>query len=275
MRAAARSANRRPTCATSAGAWCRVAPGPKYPYTLLRGGLPRDQRVCAAGRSGLDSPRRAAGGDQRVAGGRRHRARDRPHRAAARRAASLTNGADRSMGPRPARARLLGNSGGAGAAQVAAGLLANGAFLKFSRDDEREADRVGLAMMTAAGWDGRGMIELFEILRRAAAAATPAAVEVFLSTPSVAAGSDRASCGPRVAAGGRSRQRRVRSRCRSVPRSERGQADSSLAAQPPSVGAACRPITTGRPCQPHWRCDRCCGSMICASRRLCPRTVDS
>ena len=43
---------------------------------------------------------------------------------------------------------LLGNSGGAGGAQVAAEFLASGVFLKFSRDEEREADRVGLALMT-------------------------------------------------------------------------------------------------------------------------------
>jgi predicted Zn-dependent protease len=76
---------------------------------------------------------------------------------------------------------LLGNVGGASAAQVAAGLLANGAFLQFSRDDERDADRVGLQILTRAGWDGRGMIELLEILGRQRRR-DPGAVEVFLST---------------------------------------------------------------------------------------------
>lgn len=76
---------------------------------------------------------------------------------------------------------LLGNSGGASAAQVAASLLANGLFLKFSRDDEREADRVGLQMMTRAGWDPRGMVELFEILRREAKR-DPGTVEAFFSS---------------------------------------------------------------------------------------------
>jgi len=37
-------------------------------------------------------------------------------------------------------------------ARVAARVLANGAFLKFSRDDELEADRVGLQMLTRAGY---------------------------------------------------------------------------------------------------------------------------
>jgi predicted Zn-dependent protease len=76
---------------------------------------------------------------------------------------------------------VLGNSGGAGTAQAAAGLLANGAFLKFSRDDEREADEVGVALMRRAGWDTRGMVELFELLQREARR-NPSSVEVFFSS---------------------------------------------------------------------------------------------
>ena len=76
---------------------------------------------------------------------------------------------------------VLGNSAGAGAAQMAAGFLANGVFLKFSRDDEREADQVGLQIMRRAGWDPRGMVELFEVLRREAKR-DPGSVEVFFSS---------------------------------------------------------------------------------------------
>jgi len=76
---------------------------------------------------------------------------------------------------------MLGNAGGAGTAQVAGALVTNGVFLKFSRDDEREADQVGLQIMTKAGWDPRGMIELFDVLRREANR-NPDAVEVFFST---------------------------------------------------------------------------------------------
>jgi predicted Zn-dependent protease len=76
---------------------------------------------------------------------------------------------------------MLGNSGGASAAQTAAQALANGVFLKFSRDDEREADRLGLRMLMDAGWDGRGMTEMFEILRTEAAR-DPSQVEVFFSS---------------------------------------------------------------------------------------------
>jgi predicted Zn-dependent protease len=76
---------------------------------------------------------------------------------------------------------MLGNTGGAGTAQIAGALLTNGVFLKFSRDDEREADRVGLQIMTKAGWDPRGMIELFEVLRREQQR-DPGRVDVFFST---------------------------------------------------------------------------------------------
>ncbi len=54
-------------------------------------------------------------------------------------------------------------------------------FAKFSRDDEREADLVGLQMLRGAGWDGRGMVELFEILQREAKR-NPSSVEVFFSS---------------------------------------------------------------------------------------------
>ena len=76
---------------------------------------------------------------------------------------------------------LLGNAGGAGGAQVAAEFLASGAALKFSREDEREADRVGLELMSRAGWDGHGMVEMFEILKKASGR-DPSTVEAFFST---------------------------------------------------------------------------------------------
>jgi beta-barrel assembly-enhancing protease len=76
---------------------------------------------------------------------------------------------------------MLGNVGGAGTAQAAGAMVANGVFLKFNRVDEREADTVGLQIMTKAGWDARGMTELFEVLRREASR-DPSAVEVFFST---------------------------------------------------------------------------------------------
>jgi predicted Zn-dependent protease len=76
---------------------------------------------------------------------------------------------------------VLGNTGGASAAQVAARFIANGVVLKFSRDDERDADRVGLQILQRAGWDPRGMVELFEVLERASTR-SPGAVDAFFST---------------------------------------------------------------------------------------------
>ncbi len=76
---------------------------------------------------------------------------------------------------------MLGNTGGAGAAQIAGTFVTNGVFLKFSRDDERAADRVGVQIMTKAGWDPRGMIELLDVLRREQKR-DPGAVDVFFST---------------------------------------------------------------------------------------------
>jgi predicted Zn-dependent protease len=75
---------------------------------------------------------------------------------------------------------LLGNAGGANAANIAARYVASGAFLKFSRDDEQDADRVGVAIMARAGWDPHGMIELMESIR-AAEKRDPSSVETFFS----------------------------------------------------------------------------------------------
>jgi predicted Zn-dependent protease len=75
---------------------------------------------------------------------------------------------------------LLGNSGGANAANIAARYVASGAFLKFSRDDERDADRVGAAIMARAGWDPHGMIELMQTIREQQRR-DPSSVEVFFS----------------------------------------------------------------------------------------------
>ena len=76
---------------------------------------------------------------------------------------------------------LLGNDSGARAAQVGAQVLAGGYLLKFSRDDEREADQVGTQIMRRAGWDPRGMAEFLETLRREQGR-DPGSVEVFLSS---------------------------------------------------------------------------------------------
>ena len=77
---------------------------------------------------------------------------------------------------------VLGNDpGGARTARIGAQVLANGYLLKFTRDDERDADRVGLRILERAGWDPRGMPELLETLRRAQGR-DPGSVEVCLSS---------------------------------------------------------------------------------------------
>lgn len=76
---------------------------------------------------------------------------------------------------------VLGNTGGARTAQTGAQVIAGGYLMKFSRDDEREADRVGVEILRRAGWDPRGLLEFMEILREQGGR-DPSSVEVFLST---------------------------------------------------------------------------------------------
>lgn len=76
---------------------------------------------------------------------------------------------------------VLGNDRGARTAQVAAQVLAGGYMLKFSRDDEREADRVGARILRQAGWDAREMITFMETLRREQGR-DASSVDVFLSS---------------------------------------------------------------------------------------------
>jgi predicted Zn-dependent protease len=79
-----------------------------------------------------------------------------------------------------ASAMLLGQDAGLGA-QIAAQIAGGGAIAKFSRDDEREADRLGVRYMARAGYDPRGMATMFEKLM-ADRQRRPGAVEQFFST---------------------------------------------------------------------------------------------
>ena len=60
---------------------------------------------------------------------------------------------------------VLGRSPNAAAA-IAAQVAAQGAFARFSRADEREADRLGVGSMAAAGYDPQGLVRLLEQLAR-------------------------------------------------------------------------------------------------------------
>jgi predicted Zn-dependent protease len=90
--------------------------------------------------------------------------------------AMIANGALGLLG-----AALGNDGGGARSARMAAGLFANGLFMKFSRDHEREADQVGATIMSRAGWDPRGMLEFMQLLRQQQGR-DPNSVQVFLST---------------------------------------------------------------------------------------------
>lgn len=76
---------------------------------------------------------------------------------------------------------VVGNDRGGQVAQIAGGLAAQGYMLKFSRDDEREADEVGAQIMKRAGWNPTGMVEFMQILR-AQAGRDPGSVQTFLSS---------------------------------------------------------------------------------------------
>lgn len=60
------------------------------------------------------------------------------------------------------------------------GVGLNVAFLKFSRDDEYQADLVGAQIMAKAGYDPLAMATLFELLR-STQSSNPGKVEQFLS----------------------------------------------------------------------------------------------
>ena len=65
--------------------------------------------------------------------------------------------------------------------QIAGQLLGAGAMAKFSRDDEREADRLGLQYMADAAYDAAGMAAMFETML-SLRARRPNIVEQFFST---------------------------------------------------------------------------------------------
>jgi len=157
----------------------KSAPGPRYPYSFTVANYREINAFALPGgpvwinRGVLQM----ATNESQVAGVLAHEI---AHIAQRHAAAQITNGILANLGLGLLGA-LLGNSGGAAAAQAAAGLGANLWFLKFSRDDEAEADRVGLRILRRAGWDGRGMTELFELLQREQGR-NPASVEVFFSS---------------------------------------------------------------------------------------------
>ena len=78
-------------------------------------------------------------------------------------------------------AALLGDGTGAQIAQLGAGFAAQATMMKFSRDDEREADLKALQYMKRAGYDPRGMVEFLQVLR-AQQGRDPGSVQTFFSS---------------------------------------------------------------------------------------------
>jgi predicted Zn-dependent protease len=155
------------------------APGPKFPYSFAVVDL-RELNAFALPGGPIWVHRgllQAASNESQVAGVLAHEVAHiaQRHAASQMTKVTVTNWGLGLLGA------MLGNSTGAGAAQMAAGILADGVFLKFSRDDEREADQVGLEIMKRAGWNPRGMVELFEVLRREGNR-DPGSVEKFFSS---------------------------------------------------------------------------------------------
>jgi predicted Zn-dependent protease len=157
----------------------RAAPGAKYPYSFTVADRPEINAFSLPGgpvwinRGVL----RRASNESQVAAVLAHEV---AHVARRHGADRLTQGMVARWGLGLLGA-LLGNTGGAGTAQAAASVLAGGLFLKFNRDEEREADEVGMTILTRAGWSGSGMVELFEMLRREARR-DESAVDAFLSS---------------------------------------------------------------------------------------------
>ncbi|MEO8217981.1 MAG: M48 family metallopeptidase [Acidobacteriota bacterium] len=72
---------------------------------------------------------------------------------------------------------LLGQNPGA-LQTLLANVLAGGVLARFSRADEKEADDLGLRFMTAAGYNGQGMVDMFQKLL-SLEKGQPGAVEKF------------------------------------------------------------------------------------------------
>ena len=156
------------------------APGPRYPYTFSVANR-RDLNAFALPGGPVWIHRgilHAAANESQVAGVLAHEIAHVAQRHAADQMTKqlIANGFLGLLGA------VLGNDpGGARTAQAGARILAGSYMLKFSRDDERDADRVGLDILRRAGWDPRGMADFMDVLRREQGR-DPGSVGVFLST---------------------------------------------------------------------------------------------
>ena len=77
---------------------------------------------------------------------------------------------------------LLGQNPGA-LQTLLAQVLAGGVLARFSRADEKEADELGLRFMTAAGYNGQGMLDMFQKLLSLEQGQPNAVEKFFLDHP--------------------------------------------------------------------------------------------
>jgi hypothetical protein len=81
---------------------------------------------------------------------------------------------------------LLGKGPGASMSQIAVEMVAKGAFMKFSRQAERDADRLGARMLYDAGFAPRAMVSFFNQLAAIQTSRPNAVQAFFMSHPSPA-----------------------------------------------------------------------------------------
>jgi predicted Zn-dependent protease len=77
---------------------------------------------------------------------------------------------------------LLGQNPNA-LAVLAANIAAGGAIARFSRTDERRADDMGLELMTRAGYDPHGMLDMFQKLVAMERSGSSAVTRFFADHP--------------------------------------------------------------------------------------------
>lgn len=74
---------------------------------------------------------------------------------------------------------------------VVVGTSGQGYLLKFGRDQESEADNLGIRYMIAAGYDPKGMVQVLEVLKRASGESQP--LEILSTHPNPGTRLDRVS----------------------------------------------------------------------------------
>ncbi len=150
------------------------ADGPRYPYTFDVANYREANAFALPGgpvwvHRGLIS---SAGTESQLAGVLAHEI---AHIANRHAAGQMTRGTLLNMGLGVFGA-LLGNGTGSRIAEVGAGVAAQATMMRFSRDDEREADLEALQYMKRAGYDPRGMVEFLQVLR------DPGSVQTFFAS---------------------------------------------------------------------------------------------